>query len=305
MNTIHNKTDLDLSVFHRIDINLYPLFIAIYEQSSITQAAQILCVSQSAVSHALQRLRLLLKDDLFIRHQQKMRPTPFAEQIYPQIVHALALLQQLSNTQQEFNPNMVKTLKIAIHDEIEPLIFPRLFQHFQTLNLDIQFLSTKLDRKNIQAELATQQIDFAIDLQQNYGNNIEFQTLIQDKFVVCSQQKMMNKQHYFSAKHIGVSSRRTGILLEDSFIQQHNVSRQILLRCQHYSTALQILARDQDAVLTIPQEVLSHLSVAQNIEVFDHPLNLPLINIGMFWSKDLLKNSRHVFLREQFISIFA
>ena len=83
MNTIHNKSELDLSLFHRIDINLYPLFVAIYEHSSITQAATMLCVSQSAVSHALQRLRLLLKDDLFVRHQQKMRPTPFAEQIYP------------------------------------------------------------------------------------------------------------------------------------------------------------------------------------------------------------------------------
>lgn len=32
MNNIHNLHGLDLSFFHRIDINLYPLFIAIYEQ---------------------------------------------------------------------------------------------------------------------------------------------------------------------------------------------------------------------------------------------------------------------------------
>ncbi len=305
MNTIHNKSELDLSLFHRIDINLYPLFVAIYEHSSITQAATMLCVSQSAVSHALQRLRLLLKDDLFVRHQQKMRPTPFAEQIYPQIVQALALLQQLSNTQQEFNPSMVKTLKIAIHDEIEPLIFPKLFQHFQNLNLDIQFLSSKLDRKNIQTELATQQIDFAIDLQQNYGTNIAFKNLIQDQFVICTQQKTMGKAQYFSAKHIGVSSRRTGILLEDSFIQQHNFSRQILLRCQHYSTALQILASDSHAVLTIPEQVLQHLSISENIQIFKHPLDLPSVNIGMFWLRDLDLNLRHQFLRNELSSIFT
>ena len=55
MNTVHNKTNLDIATFHRIDINLYPLFVAVYEQKSISKAAQILCITQSAASHALQR----------------------------------------------------------------------------------------------------------------------------------------------------------------------------------------------------------------------------------------------------------
>lgn len=40
MNNIHNLHGLDLSFFHRIDINLYPLFIAIYEQK-VFQMLQI------------------------------------------------------------------------------------------------------------------------------------------------------------------------------------------------------------------------------------------------------------------------
>ena len=76
---------MDLRNFHRIDINLYPLFIAIYEQNSISKAAQILSISQSAASHALQRLRQHLQDDLFVRTGSKMQPTPFADQIYPEI----------------------------------------------------------------------------------------------------------------------------------------------------------------------------------------------------------------------------
>jgi hypothetical protein len=63
MNQIHNTNPLEVAHFHRIDINLYPLFIAIFEQKSISKAAQLLCISQSAVSHALQRLRVQLKDD--------------------------------------------------------------------------------------------------------------------------------------------------------------------------------------------------------------------------------------------------
>lgn len=67
MNQIHNTSPLEVAHFHRIDINLYPLFIAIFEQKSISKAAQLLCISQSAVSHALQRLRVQLKDELFVR----------------------------------------------------------------------------------------------------------------------------------------------------------------------------------------------------------------------------------------------
>ena len=67
MNLIHQNRKIDLSIFHHLDINLYPLFIAIYEQKSISKAAQMLYVSQSAASHALQRLRQQLQDDLFVR----------------------------------------------------------------------------------------------------------------------------------------------------------------------------------------------------------------------------------------------
>lgn len=61
MNNIHSKSPIDMGLFHRIDINLYPLFIAIYEQKSISKAAQILSITQSAASHALQRLRSHLR----------------------------------------------------------------------------------------------------------------------------------------------------------------------------------------------------------------------------------------------------
>ncbi len=57
MNSIHSKSPIDMGLFHRIDINLYPLFIAIYQQKSISKAAQILSIKRYAASHALQRLQ--------------------------------------------------------------------------------------------------------------------------------------------------------------------------------------------------------------------------------------------------------
>ena len=305
MNTVHNRTMIDMAIFHRIDINLYPLFIAIYEQRSISKAAKILCITQSAASHALQRLRQHLKDDLFVRVSNQMLATPFSEQIYPVIKNALILIQSISMQKQSFDPNSIQTLKVAVHDEIEPIIFPKLVEHFQKLNLIIQFSSIKLDRKTIITDLATQQIDFVIDLEQNLGEKIQFNKLAQDQFVVCTQQKMMDEAIYLASPHIGVSSRQTGVLVEDIYLNRQQFSRQIFLRCQHYSTALQILTQEPQLILTIPKNILAHLRLAQNLNIFDVPVDLPYINMGMYWHKDLELNLRHQFLRSEIFKIFT
>ncbi len=305
MNQIHNTSPLEVANFHRIDINLYPLFIAIFEQKSISKAAQLLCISQSAVSHALQRLRTQLGDDLFVRSGQKMLPTPYAEQIYQPIQTALLAIQQIAVPQQDFMPSMLQSLKIAIHDEIEPIIFPQLVHHFAQLNLDIQFLSSKLDRKNMLADLSAQQIDFVIDLVQPQQAHVQFENLIEDHFVVCTQQQHMDLSLYLSSPHIGVSSRRTGLLLEDIYLNRQQLSRQIFLRCQHYATALQVLAQYPKAILTIPQSILKHLHYSDNLHIHALPIELPRINMGMYWHEQVKHNSRHQFLRVEILKIFA
>lgn len=304
MNNIHNKPPLEVGHFHRIDINLYPLFIAIFEQKSISKAAQLLCISQSAVSHALQRLRTQLNDELFVRSGQKMRPTPYAEQIYQPIQTALLSIQSIAMPQQTFVPSMLQSLKIAIHDEIEPIIFPQLVNHFAALNLNIQFLSSKLDRKNMLADLSAQQIDFVIDLVQPYQANLQFENLIEDHFVVCTQQAEMDLSLYLSSPHIGVSSRRTGILLEDIYLNRQQLSRQIFLRCQHYSTALQVLSQYPNSILTIPQSILKHLNYAENLHIHALPIELPKISMGMYWHDHVKQNPRHQFLRQEILKIF-
>lgn len=304
MNQIHNASPLEVAHFHRIDINLYPLFIAIFEQKSISKAAQLLCISQSAVSHALQRLRTQLGDELFVRSGQKMLPTPYAEQIYQPIQTALLAIQQIAVPQQDFMPNMLHSLKIAIHDEIEPIIFPQLVHHFAQLNLNIQFLSSKLDRKNMLADLSAQQIDFVIDLVQPHQDHLQFENLIDDHFVVCTQQPEMSLAQYLSSPHIGVSSRRTGLLLEDIYLNRQQLSRQIFLRCQHYSTALQVLAQYPNAVLTIPQSILKNLHYAKHLKIHALPIELPKINMGMYWHEHVTHNPRHQFLRTEILKIF-
>src|SRR6266436_8878218 len=77
-----------------IDLNLLVVFDAIMRDRSVTRAGQRLSLSQPAMSHALTRLRHMLKDELFVRSPSGMVPTPRAEELATPVRMALEGLQQ-------------------------------------------------------------------------------------------------------------------------------------------------------------------------------------------------------------------
>ena len=75
------------------DLNLLVVFDAVMCERSVKRAAQQVGLSQPAVSHALARLRHMLKDDLLVRTPAGMAPTPRAEQLAGPVRHALGEMQ--------------------------------------------------------------------------------------------------------------------------------------------------------------------------------------------------------------------
>ena len=59
----------------RLDLNLLRVFDAVFEERNLIRAAKRLHLSQSAISHALGRLRSSVDDDLFVRTASGMQPT--------------------------------------------------------------------------------------------------------------------------------------------------------------------------------------------------------------------------------------
>jgi DNA-binding transcriptional LysR family regulator len=73
-----------------IDLNLLRIFEILYDERHATRAAARLFLTQSAVSHALARLRVVLNDPLFIRIPSGLQPTERAHQLAPRLRAALA-----------------------------------------------------------------------------------------------------------------------------------------------------------------------------------------------------------------------
>src|SRR6266436_539145 len=97
-----------------IDLNLLVVFDAIMRDRSVTRAGLRLGLSQPAMSHALTRLRHMLKDELFVRSPNGMMPTPRAEELAAPIRMALDGLQQ-SLEPVQFDPSKATaTFRIAV-----------------------------------------------------------------------------------------------------------------------------------------------------------------------------------------------
>src|SRR6185312_1676069 len=75
------------------DLNLLIVFDAIMQERSVTRAGRRVGLSQPAMSHALNRLRYMVKDDLFVRTPEGMVPTPRAEQLAAPLRRALNEMQ--------------------------------------------------------------------------------------------------------------------------------------------------------------------------------------------------------------------
>src|SRR3569833_1382866 len=86
-----------------LDLNLLRVFDALLLERNVTKAGARLGLTQSAVSHALNRLRYTLGDPLFIRCPSGMQPTVRALEIWPAI-HASLLQIQAALAPADFDP---------------------------------------------------------------------------------------------------------------------------------------------------------------------------------------------------------
>ena len=75
INTIHFMN------IRNFDLNLLIVFKTLFDERNVTRASKKIGITQPAMSNALNRLRYLVKDELFIRGPKGMRPTPRAVEL--------------------------------------------------------------------------------------------------------------------------------------------------------------------------------------------------------------------------------
>lgn len=292
----------------KIDLNLFVVFDAIYCEGNLTKAASVLNLSQPAVSHSLGKLRTYFDDPLFIRQGNEMRPTPVAKNVVADVREALHQLRLCLIQSRQFEPmTSRKHFTISLLGSLEAAYLPPLMQSLMKESPHINLKSNKrVNRSELENKLASGDIDLAIDTLVPVSNNIFHEQLEQDQYVVVASKNHpamsqgLDLKTYLSLEHILVSSRSSGPGLEDFELSRLGLHRKIALRCQHALAACMIIM-SSEKVLTLPRKAAEMYSEMLDISIFPMPVNLPSLDIHLYWHANVDKEPANKWLRNKMI----
>ncbi|EOW6846893.1 LysR family transcriptional regulator [Cronobacter sakazakii] len=271
----------------RLDLNLLPVFDAIYRHRSVRKAADELAMSTSALSHALSRLRTTLNDPLFYREGHRMCPSVYATQLAPSIASALKFLNQELTPQPEFDPaSSTECLQIAITDFTAFCIFPALMHRLQHDAPGLRFELRYLPHSPALNELLAGEMDLALgfsapeDIRHPELDEIDW---LEDDYVVISSARraQLTFEDYLAARHVVVTpwNEKQGVL--DSQLEKMGYTRHIALKTPSMLGAPFIVA-ESDLLMALPRFAAQKLLPATNLRIFELPFEVSSFEVKIY-----------------------
>jgi len=299
----------------RLDLNLFVVLDAIYSEGNITRASRLLNLSQPAISHALARLRQMFNDPLFVRQGTSMSPTPLTRGIIAQVRQGLQLFESSLQTQQTFEPgNTHRLFHLGLRDVFEATALPPLLARIREQAPGITIASVRVDRRDVESELASGSLDLALDVTMPVGVAIRQQRISRDRMIVLSRQDHpaigeksaapLDLETYLQQTHVLVSSRRKGMGLEDFELNREGRQRQIGLRCQHYFAACRVVS-ETNLLLTMPEQyaLIANAQFKNRIDAF--PLPTQPLDAHLYWHASADNDPANAWLRQQLVGLFS
>lgn len=292
----------------QMDMNLFLVLEAIYTERNLTRAAEMLHITQPAVSNALARLRRTLDDPLFTRTPAGMTPTPLTESIMPRVQQALNLLGTSLSEQRRFDPaTESRTLRLSMNDMAETLLLPRLLEQLEQRAPGINVESYYVPRDQLVKELAANTLDFGLDIPLATATQLHQQRLVNDRYLCMlrsdhplADQTSLTLEQYLQLEHIHVSSRRSGPGLVDIALNKLGRRRSIKLRVQHYRVAPLVVLRT-DLALTVPASLANQFPA----RLFELPFQIPQMDWHLLWHKNQHDDPANRWLRGQLMELFV
>ncbi|ESQ73615.1 LysR family transcriptional regulator [Asticcacaulis sp. AC402] len=291
----------------RFDLNLLVVFESIYSSGGITRASEHLNLSQSALSHALARLREMVDDKLFVREGHLMIPTPMAQELIGPVRRALAEIEGSLRQIQTFDPATThKPFRIGVRGFVETVTMPALLTALRAEAPHMELSSVRHDRTGLEAQLASGDIDLAIDAHLMGTSQLCLSPLWGGHMVVLLRQghpalTQLDLETYLGLGHIVASSRRKGMSVEDMALQRLGHSRRVVMRTQSHATAGEIVAHS-DLALTVPVSFAATLARFHKLETLPPPLAIASVDLYLYWHNHFDKDPSNLWLRTRVLA---
>lgn len=271
----------------QVDLNLLVALDALIKSGSVTVAASQLGVTQSAMSHALGRLRRLLGDPLFVRGPRGLSPTARTEELRAPIASALGEIAAALQPRAPFDPARARTsFTIATNDYAELVLLPPLLQELTTRAPGVDLIIEGW-QKDIERRLEAGEVDLAVGLPSAGVPGIRRQRLFSEGFVCMVRSRhpavraRLTLESFAALPHLLVAPHGRGRGVVDEALARAGLERRIALRVSHFLVAPRIVARS-NLVLTLPERA-ARASAARGVRILPTPVEVPRFTMMLLW----------------------
>lgn len=282
----------------QIDLNLLTVLKVLLDETNVTKASEKLNLSQSATSHALNRLRKMFNDQLLARSSSGMRPTPRALALRESLEKILVDIEELVK-EPIFCPELAQgTIRIAASDYATTVILPPVLTQLpqQSPYIDIECYDWHSDTLE---KLRNGDIDLALGVVDiDESNGIRCQNLFTESFVSIVRaehpilQENITIESYIAWPHALITI--TGLPLHsikksskshvDRILEELGVKRRVMLKLPHFLSAALIIDQT-DLILTLPRRIALLFANIANVTIFEPPIDLGEYHYMQIWSK--------------------
>jgi len=293
-----------------LDGHALELFLAVLEEGSVTSAATRLGLTQSAVSHGLNKLRRIAGDPLFAKSGRGIVATAHAQALAEK---ARALIDEMRSFAGgvTFTPASAQlSLTIAANDFQRDLLLPRFFGHVaaQVKNLDLRVIPSQSPSP---AMLRENRCDLLITPLPPSGIDIVQKRLLSDHYVCYYDPKTRtapsSRGAYLAARHVTVVYTDNERLDFDRRLAANGFHRDIAISVPSFSGVPSFL-RGTQMLACMPSLLASGVMrgfAHAPIPLASRTRTLAELPMFMVWHQRYQKDPAHRWIRSQLETVAA
>ncbi|MFJ4192576.1 LysR family transcriptional regulator [Pseudomonas sp. NPDC089534] len=267
----------------KADIKLMVVFETLMQERNLTRAAEKLFLVQPTISAALNRLRALFNDPLFIRVGHRMEPTARANEIIHYLSPALDAMSVALSLTQDFDPaSSSTTFCIGLSDDVEYSLLPPLLRNIREEAPGVTIVVKQANYWNISELLMSAEITAGVCLVRDLPANAKRKSLRRVQPMVVradSSHDPLTLNEYCTRPHVVVSHVANISNFADEWLAAINRKRRVVLSVPQYST-LPALMEGTDLLCNLPD----HLSLAMGKSSVLRGEPLPFATPNLEWS---------------------
>ena len=293
-----------------IDLRLLAIISELHHTRSVSQTAENLALSQSAVSMSLAKLRKHFNDPLFVRTSVGMEPTPHASELIQLLKRAEDLLQTALGHHVVFDPSVSdRVFRLYSTDIAQVTLMPKLLRRLKetapSVRIDLRRISETTPRL-----LESGGADLAVGFILPMGAGFCQQSLFREKFLCALRRNhprigsTLSLEQFQSETHLAIANSGTGHSIVERTLDAKGIQRRVGLTVPSFLGIASILT-STDYLVILPGQLARHLAGPGNIKVLRPPFHLPSYVIMQHWHERYTHDPAVRWLRSVIADVFS